>query len=409
MHSSQYFSTILFVFCALRGISALPLGLTHPPAEGLNEEHTEYLNTIIAAKDKANTQIAKMETVLNDPGRPTHRAAINAAFGTHSSLDINAVKANVQRLKTGSIPVELETYSAGSSLGVNHYYPMEPGETSARPRIVAFSKKFHKSTSVNTHAATLIHEATHFLADTGDDIHNGKMLKGGNPLPDKRKPGDKELSKAGASKQNPHKTVKSLNGDTVFTQMRDGHTDKDGVHGPTQNMHDNAESYNQFASICDNLPVRRDLHAMYRRALGSGDDKAAMYYLFRRKACALSKNHFAKKAPAKKAANAKVKTTGAKTVGAKAAGSRRPATRVPSRKLLTPTTARQAHRTSTHAAPAARKPAVHKAAARPGAHGVPKKVAPIHAAPKAAVHAPSKPHVANYPATKARVAPKKRV
>jgi hypothetical protein len=179
------------------------------------------------------------------------------------------------------------------------------------PQNVEFGKKYHKA-AVSTQAGTMIHEATHYLGDTGDYIHDGKMLKGSNEL---------ETKQTGyASKQSFYKTPNSLNGDKAFANMRDGHTDKKGNAVPaTKNLHDNAESYAQFASLCANAKLRRrDLH-MYRRALAVGDGETAAYYLAKRNSCALPKDYFAKKAAAKAGAA----KTGAKTIGSKVASTKK--------------------------------------------------------------------------------------
>lgn len=297
---SNSLTTLLFAIYAFHGVFGVPLGIQH--GEATTDEETANLGRLTAATAEANNHITKMETALNDPTNAKHKPLIDAAFGTDPSLDLNHIKANVQKLKTGTVPVTLHNSGNSKTMAYTQY------NDHMVPQHVDFGKKFHTS-ALSTQAGTLIHEATHHLGDTGDYIKDGKMLKGSHP---------DETDRSGyAGKQSFYKTTKSLNGDKIWTNMRDGHTDKDGVvHAATKNMHDNAESYAQFASLCNAALRRRDLH-MYRRALAEGQDEIASFYLQRRSSCALPKNHFANKAAAKKAAEAKTKAPGAKTAGSK--------------------------------------------------------------------------------------------
>lgn len=294
---SNYLPSVLLALCAVHGVFSIPLNLAH--SEATTDEEKENLGRLTAAKDEANSQITKMEKVLADPTNEKHKPLIEAAFGKDPSLDLNHVKTNVGLLKKGTINVHLPTEGDSKTMAFTHYNtdkkPMEP-------QTVAFGKKYHKA-ALSTQAGTMIHEATHFLGNTGDHIHNGAMLKGNDP---KDVTG---LAEGYTSKQSMYKTPKALNGDKIWTDMRDS----------TKNMHDNAEAYGQFASLCANANLRRDLH-MYRRALAVGDGETAAYYLTRRNSCALPKDYFAKKAAAKKAADAK---TGAKTTGAKVASTKK--------------------------------------------------------------------------------------
>jgi len=302
---SSYLPSILLVLCAVHGALSIPLNLEH--GEATTDEEKANLVNLNAAKDEANNQITKMQQVLADPTNEKHKPLIDAAFGTDPSLNLNKVKENVAKLKSGTIKVHLPNEGNSKFLAATDY------DEHMTPNHVEFGKKYHNS-ALSTQAGTMIHEASHFLGDTGDYIHDGKMLKGSNRL---------ETDKTGyTSKQSFYKTTKSLNNDKTWTNMRDGHTEKDGTAVPaTKNLHDNAESYAQFASLCANANLRRDLH-MYRRALAVGDGETASFYLARRQSCALPKDYFAKKAAAKKAAAAK---TGEKTTGAKVASTKKTA------------------------------------------------------------------------------------
>ncbi|KAF9563491.1 hypothetical protein CPC08DRAFT_748943 [Agrocybe pediades] len=277
MHSN-FLTTVLVAVVVAKGVLSVPLGLSHPEAK--TQEEKDNLASLQAAANEANRQIPIMEKVLADPNNEKHKPLIEAAFG--KNVDLKKVKENVQKLKTGTVPVHLPTAPGSDTIAYNRYDKDKPPMKSVH---IEFGKKYHKSAE-STRTGTLIHEATHYLGNTGDYIEKGKMLKGNQH----------ETEHMGyTSKSSFYKTPKSLNGDKTWTTMRDS----------TQNMHDNAEAYGQFASLCANAKLtRRDFHN-FRRALATGDDDAAISFLARRNACALPKDYFKKKAAAKAAIVAK--------------------------------------------------------------------------------------------------------
>ncbi|KAF9563494.1 hypothetical protein CPC08DRAFT_748946 [Agrocybe pediades] len=297
MHSN-FLATLLIAISVANGIFAVPLSLSH--AEPTTDEERKNLKKLQDANTVANNQIPQMEKVLADPNNEKHKPLIEAAFGKNA--DLNKVKENVEKLRTGTVPVDLKTAPGGGTIAHTSYDKPHPP---MKPVDVKFGKKYHNSAE-NTRAGTLIHEATHYLGNTGDDIVNGQMLKGDQDVPEGAASGY-------TSKSNFYKTPKSLNGDKIWANMRDS----------TKNMHDNAEAYGQFASLCANANLsRRDYHN-FRRALATGDDDSAIAFLAKRNTCSLPKDHFKKKA-AEKAAAAK-KTPAAGAAKAKGAAAKKPA------------------------------------------------------------------------------------
>ncbi|KAF9479387.1 hypothetical protein BDN70DRAFT_993518 [Pholiota conissans] len=145
-------------------------------------------------------------------------------------------------------------------------------------------------------AGTLIHEASHQLAKTGDKVSRyDKILKPSTT-------GDENGLDGYTSNANMHKTVAEVNNDAKYTGVRD----------TVSNMHENAESYALFASLCSQpgALTRRDANH-YNRALVEGDHEE-LNYLARRNSCKLPADYFAKKAAAKKAAAAKAGSSDAK-------------------------------------------------------------------------------------------------
>ena len=88
-----------------------------------------------------NKQIPAMEKVLADPTNEKHKPLIEAAFGKDSSLDLNKVKANVEKLKTGTVPVHLPTAPGSNTIAYNRYDADHPP---MNPVHIEFGKKYHK-------------------------------------------------------------------------------------------------------------------------------------------------------------------------------------------------------------------------------------------------------------------------
>ncbi|KAF9527499.1 hypothetical protein CPB83DRAFT_387415 [Crepidotus variabilis] len=252
-----------------------------------------------AATTLANSQIVNMRKGLDKAKAGDAKAKVlyEATFGkAGANSDINKVDQTVKALETGTMTAKVAAH------------PFRNGEIAAVPWSqnkktdpwvagpVRFSKQFHgdgdKPLDANGRAGTIIHEATHQLKGTGDDVHktNGKII----PVSGEAKDAHATLT-GYTSAHNMHKTVAEVKKDKAFTGVRDKAT----------NMHENAESYALFASLCSQPGVlrRRDIHP-FNRALVEGDDEQ-LEYLARRNSCKLPPNHIAKKAAAKKAEAAK--------------------------------------------------------------------------------------------------------
>jgi hypothetical protein len=307
---SQFVTIILLTLCVAQGILSSPLNV-QPILGGAaaTDEEKANLVKINTAKDIANKNILKMDHVLQNPGKAGHQDMIDAAFGKDSSRNMDSIKKTVQDLKTGTVPIKTATSQERGTVAFNGY---DTSKTPMKATHVEFTKKFHaKGTSDDARAATLVHEATHYLSDTGDYIKDGKMVAASDPH---------ESAKTGyATGMEPKKSAKDLNKDAAFTKMRDGHKPTFGDAVPaTKDMHKNAESYAQFQAMCGSA-VSDAAVGLRRRAMADGDwETVAHYdYLIKRNSCGLSKNYFANKAAAKKATEAKVtgKTpaTGAKS------------------------------------------------------------------------------------------------
>ncbi|KAF4609960.1 hypothetical protein D9613_010268 [Agrocybe pediades] len=293
MHSN-FLATVLIAISVANGIFAVPLSLAH--AEPTTDEEKANLASLQEANAEANNQIPHMEKVLADPTNEKHKPLIEAAFGKDPSLDLNKVKENVQKLKTGTVHVDLKTapttkeLKAARTLAWTRYDQEQPP---MEPVHIEFVKKFHQSAK-STRAGTLIHEATHFLGGTTDYAVNGQVLKGNQKVPE-------DAVDIYTSKPDMYKTPKSLNGDIFYAPVRDS----------TRNMHDSAEAYGQFASLCANAKLSRRDYRNFRRALATDDDDSSIVLLVKRNACLLPKDSFKKKGGEKVAAVKKTPVSGA--------------------------------------------------------------------------------------------------
>ncbi|KAF8869919.1 hypothetical protein CPB84DRAFT_1754747 [Gymnopilus junonius] len=181
-----------------------------------------------------------MEHVLNNQHIPENKALIDAAFGTDSTLDIKKVEKTVQDLKTGTIHVKLQT-APGTSLGFTKY---DDTVNPMVPENIQFTKKFHaQKTSDEARSGTLIHEATHFLSNTGDYVDaNRQMIPGNDPQTSK--------DTGYATGVEPKRTPDALAKDTHWKTLLNGRITAAGnTIFPTKELHNNAESYAQFATI----------------------------------------------------------------------------------------------------------------------------------------------------------------
>ncbi|KAG6913006.1 hypothetical protein DXG01_010460 [Tephrocybe rancida] len=241
-------------------------------------------------------------------------------------------------------------------------------------------------------AGTVIHEATHKLSATGDVVdENDNIIKGNEE--------GKATDETGySSNHNMHKTVADIKKDKKYTEVRD----------KVKNMHDNAESYALFASLCSQPGAleRRDFHR-WNRALRAGN-QGQLAYLARRNNCKLP-NAAAKMAAINAAATKATKsaTTNApatKPLAKNAAAGKVPAPKLPAKKaaaVKAPTAMAPARNVAATKASAVKAPV--KKSAKPAAKSAASKKQPValpasrsNSAPKVLVGA-----VAEAPAAKA--------
>ncbi|KAF4618815.1 hypothetical protein D9613_009735 [Agrocybe pediades] len=190
-----------------------------------------------------NTLIADMEAVLANPNVPGNRAMIDATFGVDPSLHFPSIVDTVAKLKTGTFPIMLPLAKINPALAFTFYdATMSPKYTQFGRTFYAQRKKKTCKYSQRAQEATLIHEATHYLADTGDYIHRGEFLKGSD---------ETQTSRTGyTGRLDPYETIAGLDGDIAWIKMRDGYEPKiDPKVPPVKKMHINAESYAQLVSI----------------------------------------------------------------------------------------------------------------------------------------------------------------
>ncbi|KAG6856167.1 hypothetical protein H0H87_006851 [Tephrocybe sp. NHM501043] len=206
----------------------------------------------------------------------------NAAFGP---ADINSdpkkVDKTINALENGNLRGSVTTtkFENPNMIAKIHWVgeKKKNGPTwISRP--VEFGDRFHASKGVEEslklnnagRAGTLIHEAAHQLAYAGDDVNkSGKIVK----VNDGRS--KKDGRDGYSSNANMHKTVAEIDADTQYRDIRK----------EIKNMHDNAESYALFASLCSQPGAlrRRDVR-LWNRALRVGNH-VQLIHLARRNSC----------------------------------------------------------------------------------------------------------------------------
>ncbi|KAF9547854.1 hypothetical protein CPC08DRAFT_769354 [Agrocybe pediades] len=175
-----------------------------------------------------------MEAVLANPNFPGNKAMIEATFGVDPSRHFPSIVDTVAKLKTGTVPIMLPLAKINPALAFTYY------DATMTPMYIQFGRTFYTQRKKTTckycflvhnfgndrlfisaqraQAATLIHEATHYLADTGDYIKHGEFLKGSDPT---------QTSRTGyTGRLNPYETIAELDGDTAWIKMRDGYEPK---------------------------------------------------------------------------------------------------------------------------------------------------------------------------------------
>ncbi|KAF9474336.1 hypothetical protein BDN70DRAFT_321592 [Pholiota conissans] len=299
-------SKLLWILLIARVALAVPLGIEYDTTTDLTPEEEANKVRLEKAKTDANQQIEAMRKGYN-LRKTTAKGEFEAAFGKHPNLKHGVISSTIKDLETKNIRVKLATHpfnapdedpksiaaipwSRRPDAQGNEVGPWTAGKA-------LFSSQFHGSgrNKLNDagRAGTLIHEATHQLSKTGDNVN-----KGGNIIQPHDGSSHAVEGRTGyTSAHNMHKTIAKVNADREFTDTRDN----------ANNMHSNAESYAVFASLCSKRNFdRRDIH-LFNRALLAGDDDL-LVYLARRNSCKVPPKNMAKKAAQKKTSAVKVGT-----------------------------------------------------------------------------------------------------
>jgi len=290
------FSSVRFIalLSVIGVVIAFPLGIEYDKTTGLDADETANKGRLDAATTEADRQVTKMREGFDKykAGDPKAKALYEASFGKNADAD--EVDKTITALQGGNIKAKLATHTfTGNKKDTIASVPWtkKNQNTPWTAGNAQFSEQFHGGGATplddKGRAGTIIHEATHQLRKTGDDVNLSDNII---------KPTDGSSKKNGlngyTSNANMHKTAAEVNADTGFTDVRD----------KANNMHHNAESYAVFASLCSQPGAlrRRDIR-LYNRALLDGDHEQ-LHSLARRNSCQLPPDYFAKKAAAKKAA-----------------------------------------------------------------------------------------------------------
>ncbi|KAF9484237.1 hypothetical protein BDN70DRAFT_928486 [Pholiota conissans] len=281
MHSSsmRLIATFWLVGVAL----SAPLGIEYDKTAGLATAEQDNKARLDKATTDANAQIAKMRQGFEKYKTGDKKATelFETSFGKNA--DKNEVEKNIAALETNNIKAKLETQTFKKDEIAS--VPWKKKRKTTLILLLNLAGGGKDPLDDSGRAGTIIHEATHQLMKTGDDINkSGKVIKANDGS--SKKSGNTGYT----SNHNMHKTVADVKKDTGFSDVRDN----------TKNMHHNAESYALFASLCSQPGAlrRRDL---YIRALMEGDDEE-LYYLARDDNCKLPPDYFARKDAAAKAA-----------------------------------------------------------------------------------------------------------
>ncbi|KIM25481.1 hypothetical protein M408DRAFT_211473 [Serendipita vermifera MAFF 305830] len=308
------FSSLLSLLLVVPLISAIPVPLG---AEFVNHNaatHAAEKTKFDDALGVANTQIKNMQNVLKNPNDPriaqafgpkadlaTIQSTVNKletkTMKVHTSDPVFADKERAQEVKAAAQREERRIAEAKSkgeknippsryppsnsipnTIAVNGFVPVDTGSGERVTSPARFGSTFYSGNSETDkkfRAGTIIHEATHYLAATGDHVA----------------PGDK-IIRAGA--QQPAGTVIGGGYASDPVIKTDAHMGEryTNLRAASNNMHHNADSYRVFASLCS--------RSLFKRALTEEDPIG--YYLAKRQQCSLPPDYFKKKAEAKAAA-----------------------------------------------------------------------------------------------------------
>jgi hypothetical protein len=243
---------------------------------------------------KANENLAKTKAVMDNPKDKDNKKLIVSAFGQKAySNDLDEIKANVNKIADANLRTRLATQKKGDfkdpkAIGITNW--VEKNGV-FEPNSVGFGKEFYdKDTSVDARAGTIVHEAAHYAADAGDNVHptDHRILKGHEEKED----GIDYGSGYTQSHELP-KTIHEVAEDKDFTKLR----------GKSPNMKDNAESYAVLTNLCAHQT--REYIPLARRALESRDYETAHAILRRAgESCGLTASHAQKQGIAQAAKEA---------------------------------------------------------------------------------------------------------
>jgi len=289
------FSSVRFIalLSVIGVVIAVPLGIEYDKTTGLDVDETANKGRLDAATTEADRQVAKMREGFDKykAGDPKAKELYEASFGKNANAD--EVDKTIAALQGGNIKAKLATHPFPDEDTIASVpWTKKDKKTPWTAGNALFSERFHgggaKPLDNKGRAGTIIHEATHQLMKTGDNVNlSGNIIK-----PTDGRSQEEEGRTGYTSNPNMHKTAAEVNADKAFTEVRDG----------AKNMHHNAESYAVFASLCSQPGAlrRRDVR-LYNRALLDSDHEQ-LHSLARRNSCKLPPDYFAKKAAAKKAA-----------------------------------------------------------------------------------------------------------
>ncbi|KIM21192.1 hypothetical protein M408DRAFT_29754 [Serendipita vermifera MAFF 305830] len=218
---------------------------------------------VVDATTLAHEKILKMEAVLNNPDTAENKRKITTAFGPR--VNIAEVKAVVKKLKESKIPIGsanpkyLDDQYGGKPQLAQVPPNMVPGKEDPVPnregnimKEVQLGSDFYKKLR-DDKAGVLIHEATHYLAHTNDDVNL-------NVNPDGTKysilklgevPGNEKYAPRGGYALKDGGKDNAWHADIIANKGGSLSAEKYGEYRYySPNFHQNADSYRVFATLC---------------------------------------------------------------------------------------------------------------------------------------------------------------
>ncbi|KAG6823234.1 hypothetical protein H0H92_010917, partial [Tricholoma furcatifolium] len=180
-----FLSSRLFLLLALISVAiAVPLSIEYDKSEGLTLEEQANKQRLDQATLDAHEQVKKMRETFDKHRKGDLKATelYHAAFGTQAVDD--KVDKVIGNLETGTLRAQVatETFTgkmAGSIASVKFTKGAKPRDRwTAGP--AKFSSQFHGEGNNPLdnagRAGTVIHEATHQLSKTGDDVNRSDNI-----------------------------------------------------------------------------------------------------------------------------------------------------------------------------------------------------------------------------------------